>query len=100
SPNDNLDAAQRGDLSIQLSAGNADILLHVLRDIARHTPGQHADSLTYRWLLQPSRPSGTHRNLMGFKDGIANPDTACLSPFGCQRSRGSRRAAYDLQNME
>ena len=76
-PNDNLDAAQcGGDLLVQLAGGSTDTLLHALRDIARHTRG----GMQVRWRIDgfsnPPRPSGTPRNLMGFKDGIANPDTA------------------------
>ncbi|MFD3925103.1 iron uptake transporter deferrochelatase/peroxidase subunit [Streptomyces sp. NPDC058614] len=75
-PNDNLDAAAcHGDLSLQLCAANSDTVLHALRDIARHTRG----AMQIKWRVDgfqnPSRPTGTQRNFLGFKDGIANPDT-------------------------
>ena len=72
-PDDHLDAARtHGDLSLQLCADNRDTVLHALRDIARHTRG----GMQIRWrvdgFVSPPRPSGTPRNLMGFKDGTSN----------------------------
>jgi len=62
-----------GDLLLQFCAHHADTVHHALRDVAKHTRG----GLQIRWKMQgynaPPRPSGASRNLLGFKDGTANP---------------------------
>jgi deferrochelatase/peroxidase EfeB len=62
-----------GDLLLQLCANNPDTIHHAIRDITRHTGG----AMQLRWKIEgynsPPRPSGTSRNLLGFRDGTANP---------------------------
>ena len=73
-PNDSLEPAWlHGDLLVQLCANHPDTIHHAIRDITRHTRG----AMALRWKTEgynsPPRPSGTSRNLLGFKDGTANP---------------------------
>jgi deferrochelatase/peroxidase EfeB len=74
-PNDDLNPAWcGGDMLLQLCAGSADVVLHALRDIAKHTRG----GMQVRWRLDgylaPPRPAGVPRDNLGFMDGISNPE--------------------------
>ena len=78
-PNDSLDAALcHGDLLLQICANTQDTVIHALRDIIKHTP----DLLSVRWKREGfisdhaarSKGKETPVNLLGFKDGTANPD--------------------------
>ncbi|MCX4722532.1 iron uptake transporter deferrochelatase/peroxidase subunit [Streptomyces sp. NPDC090052] len=73
-PNDAPEARwSHGDLLLQLCANHPDTLHHAIRDLTKHTRG----GMQLRWKMEgygsPPRPSGTPRNLLGFKDGTANP---------------------------
>jgi deferrochelatase/peroxidase EfeB len=75
-PDDALvDSETHGDVLLQLCANTQETLLYALRDLMRATRG----ALAPRWKVEgflPSagRESGAGRNLLGFKDGTANPD--------------------------
>jgi deferrochelatase/peroxidase EfeB len=62
-----------GDLLLQLCANHPDTIHHAIRDITKNARG----GMALRWKIEgyaaPPRPSGTSRNLLGFKDGTANP---------------------------
>jgi deferrochelatase/peroxidase EfeB len=73
-PNDALeDAWCGGDLMVQLCANNPDTVHHALRDIVKHTRGGMQARFRMDGFVSPPRPSGTPRNLLGFKDGISQP---------------------------
>lgn len=76
---DELDPARTdGDLLLVLQAPNRDVVANAVRRVTREVAGK----ATVRWLLDVfARPDSTAaadttstRNLMGFKDGTANPD--------------------------
>lgn len=86
-PNDRLQPAlSHGDLLIQICAADETSCIHALRYLMAGTRG----SLVVRWLMHgfQQRPGGidgaaapgstpaTRRNLLGFKDGTANPPVA------------------------
>jgi deferrochelatase/peroxidase EfeB len=80
-PNDSLDPAWcHGDLMVQICANHRDTVQHALRDIAKHTRGGMQPRYRMNGFKSQPRPSGTPRNLMGFKDGIANP-----TPFEAEK---------------
>ena len=79
-PNDSPDPAWlHGDLLVQFSANHQDTVHHAIRDLLKHTRG----GMQMRWKMEgynsPPRPSGTGRNLLGFKDGTANPTGSLAS---------------------
>lgn len=80
-PNDSLDAALcHGDVLLQICANTQGTVIHALRDIIKHSP----DLLSVRWKREGfisdhaarSKGKETPVNLLGFKDGTANPDSS------------------------
>jgi deferrochelatase/peroxidase EfeB len=64
-----------GDLLVQLCANHRDTVGNAMLDVLEQTRG----GMRLRWRIQgvrfPPRPVGIPRDWMGFKDGIANPNT-------------------------
>jgi deferrochelatase/peroxidase EfeB len=76
-PDDALVADQtHGDVLLQLCANTAETVIHALRDLLRATRGVLAPRWKVDGFLPAAREAGAGRNLMGFKDGTANPDGA------------------------
>lgn len=104
-PNDTPDPAwMHGDLLIQLCAHHPDTVHHALRDLTRHTRG----ALQLRWKIDgynsPPRPSGTARNLLGFKDGTANPtgaeaESLIWIPAGADEPAWTRGGTYQVVRL-
>lgn len=80
--NDALDADQcHGDLMLQFCANTQETCVHALRDIVKSIP----DQLVLKWAqagnvpvvqTPPGAAPESARNLLGFRDGSANPDSA------------------------
>jgi len=75
-PNDDMVGSTElhGDISLQICADHQDTVMHALRDIAKHTRGAMQGNWKVDGFQSIPRPSGTQRNQLGFKDGIANPN--------------------------
>ena len=81
-PNDALVADLcHGDLVLQFCANTQDTVIHALRDILKTIP----DQLVLKWAqhgnvpvipARPGSPPESARNLLGFRDGSANPDSS------------------------
>ncbi|MFO1141552.1 MAG: iron uptake transporter deferrochelatase/peroxidase subunit [Amaricoccus sp.] len=70
-----------GDLMLQFCANTQDSVVHALRDVVKNLP----DQLVLKWMqagsvpvlpVPASGPPESARNLLGFRDGSANPDSA------------------------
>jgi len=74
-PDDALVAQEcHGDVSLQLCAGTPETLLNALRELMRASRGALAARWKVEGFLPAARERGASRNLLGFKDGTANPD--------------------------
>ena len=62
-----------GDLLVQVCANSQDTVHHALRDITRATRAWMQPKWQINGFVSVPRPSGTPRNLFGYKDGTSNP---------------------------
>jgi len=73
-PNDTPDPAWTGgDLLLQLCADSTDMIHYSLREITKATRGALALQWRINGFHSAPRPTGSPRNLFGYKDGIVNP---------------------------
>ncbi|WEH43298.1 Dyp-type peroxidase [Streptomyces sp. AM 2-1-1] len=76
-PGDDLDPeACHGDLSVQICAEHPDAVLDAMVDLKRELRGLASVRWRSDGFLNPPRPSGAPRSIVGFKDGISRPDTS------------------------
>jgi deferrochelatase/peroxidase EfeB len=72
-PDDDLDPARtHGDVMLQIVAGTRDTVVHTLRELLRPV----RDAFALRWTIDGFM--GNRRNLFGFVDGTANPDSKTI----------------------
>lgn len=69
-------ATTGGDLTIQACASDPQIAFHAVRQLARAAAGVAQIRWVQAGFNQAAKTKGTVRNLMGFKDGTANPPTS------------------------
>ncbi|QGN32811.1 Dyp-type peroxidase [Microlunatus sp. Gsoil 973] len=102
-PNDNLDPALcHGDLTLQFFGGTADVVVHAVRDLTKHTRGAFVPRWRVDGFSSPPRPAGAPRNLLGFKDGTANPSTtdpATLNRLIWTREGGTFQVIRIIRNL-
>ncbi|MFI9272906.1 Dyp-type peroxidase [Kitasatospora sp. NPDC052896] len=68
-----------GDLTVQACASDPQVAFHAVRQLARAATGVAQIRWVQAGFNQAARTKGTVRNLMGFKDGTANPPTNSAS---------------------